>query len=84
MNTPFIYGKLATGENFTNREKETNHLVQNFLSGTNTMLISPRRWGKSSLVLKSANEAFLQDKSIRIVMLDLFNVRSEEEFYKIL
>jgi len=84
MKTPFIYGKLATGENFTDREKEKAQLVRNFLSGTNTMLISPRRWGKSSLVMKSGNEAALQDKSVRIVMLDLFNIRSEEEFYKAL
>ena len=30
METPFIFGKIATEKNFTDREKETADLVQNF------------------------------------------------------
>ena len=48
--TPFIFGKIATEKNFTDRELETATLVQNFSSLINTIIISPRRWGKSSLV----------------------------------
>lgn len=84
METPFIYGKLALGKNFTDREKERERLRQNFLSGTNTILISPRRWGKSSLVSKAANEATEKDPSLVAVHIDLFNIRSEEEFYRTL
>ncbi len=84
METPFIFGKLAIGENFTDREVEQKRLVQNFRSGTNTVLISPRRWGKSSLVHKSAVEAEKEDQDLIIVFIDLFNIRSEEEFYKCL
>ncbi len=84
MKTPFIYGKLATDENFTNREKELEKLEQNFLSGTNTILISPRRWGKSSLVLKAINEVKKKNNSIIVVSIDMFNIRSEDEFYRIL
>jgi uncharacterized protein len=84
MDTPFIYGKLAVGENFTDREDERMRLVQNFLSGTNTILISPRRWGKSSLVLKAASEVQDPDQNILIVFIDLFNIRNEEDFYKAL
>ncbi len=46
METPFIFGKIATEKNFTDREKETAELVQNFTSLNNTIIISPRRWGK--------------------------------------
>jgi hypothetical protein len=84
METPFIYGKLAVEENFTDREDEKARLIQNFLSGTNTILISPRRWGKSSLVLKAAKETEEMDQGIIITVIDLFNIRSEEEFYKAL
>ena len=49
METPFIFGKIATEKNFTDREMETANLVQNFTSLINTIIISPRRWGKSSL-----------------------------------
>ena len=81
METPFIFGKIATEKNFTDREKETAELVQNFTSLNNTIIISPRRWGKSSLVNKAAKLAMAQDSNLRICHIDLFNVRSEEHFY---
>ena len=79
METPFIFGKIATEKNFTDREKETADLVQNFTSLINTIIISPRRWGKSSLVNKAAKLAMAQDSNLRICHIDLFNVRSEEK-----
>jgi hypothetical protein len=84
METPFIFGKIATAQNFTDREKETSELVQCFTSLINTIIISPRRWGKSSLVNKAAQLAMQQDTDLRIAQLDLFNVRSEEHFYALL
>lgn len=84
MGTPFIYGKLALEQNFTNRTKEIGYLIQNFTSLTNTILISPRRWGKSSLVLKAARLAQKKDKSLKFCFIDLFNVRTEEQFYQLL
>jgi uncharacterized protein len=74
----------SSEKNFTDRKDELVHLSRNFLSGTNTILISPRRWGKSSLVKKVSGEVTKTNKSIRIVSLDMFNIRSESDFYKIL
>lgn len=79
-----MFGKLATDQNFTNRKAEIIKLKQNFISGINTMLISPRRWGKSSLVKKAGIEVEAEQKNIRIIYLDMFNIRTEEEFYKCL
>lgn len=84
MDTPFIFGKIATNENFTDREQETDSLIQNFKSLINTIIISPRRWGKSSLVNKAAQLAMAQDDKLRICHIDLFNVRNEEHFYSLL
>ncbi len=84
MYTPFVYGKLVQGKNFTNRENELARLKQNFISGINTILISPRRWGKSSLVKRAGDEVLGTTKSVRIVHLDMFNIRTEEDFYKYL
>jgi len=81
METPFVFGKLAVEQNFTNREKERKRLIGNFSGLINTVLISPRRWGKSSLVQKSALEAKSADKSLRFCFLDAFNIRTEEQFY---
>jgi AAA+ ATPase superfamily predicted ATPase len=77
---PFVFGKLATEEAFTNRTEELNYLLQNFQSGINTILISPRRWGKSSLVLKATEK--IESRKIRTCSFDMFNTRSQEEFYE--
>lgn len=81
MDAPFVFGKIATNLNFTDREKETSHLVDNFKSLINTIIISPRRWGKSSLVYKAATVAQKEDPSLRVCTVDLFNVKTEEQFY---
>ena len=84
MKTPFVFGRIAKDENFTDREVETSHLAGNFRSLINTIIISPRRWGKSSLVERAAGMAVKKDKSLRICRIDLFSIRSEEQFYVIL
>jgi len=81
MKTPFVFGRLAKEDNFTDRKEEMEHLVTNFKSLINTILISPRRWGKSSLVFKAAAIAMEEDSDLRVCRVDLFNVRSEEQFY---
>lgn len=84
MDTPFVFGRIATGENFTDRIDETKLLVTHFKSLINTIIISPRRWGKSSLVQKASDLAMIEDQELRICHIDLFNVRNEEEFYRTL
>lgn len=79
---PFVYGKIAGDMEFTNRTKDTAHLIQNFEAGINTILISPRRWGKSSLVAHVSKALVRKNKKIKVCHLDLFSIRSEEEFYE--
>lgn len=81
MKTPFVFGRIATAENFTDRKLETAQLSTQFKSLINTIIISPRRWGKSSLVQRAADIALGEDPNLRICHIDLFNVRSEEDFY---
>lgn len=50
----FVFGVAVDDYNFTDREQETQQLRGNFEAGINTILISPRRWGKTSLVKKAA------------------------------
>ncbi len=82
MKSPFLYGKIASGETFTDRENEQERLAHNITSHLNTILISPRRWGKSSLVAKVGQQLEVKRKDVRFCFLDLFNVRSEREFYE--
>lgn len=83
MNTPFLYGRIAENENFTNRKKEAEFLLRNFRGLTNTIIISPRRWGKTSLVHKVAQLISKEDKNTLICQVDIFNCRTEEEFYTV-
>jgi len=82
METPFVFGKIASDKNFTDRKIETERLALNFISSVNTILISPRRWGKSSLVAKAADIASKKSRNIKFCFIDLNNVRSEEQFYQ--
>ena len=79
---PFIFGKSSDLINFTDREEESFRLEMNFKSLINTTIISPRRWGKTSLVDNVAEKIRAENKNIKICMLDVFNVRSEPEFYE--
>lgn len=82
MQTPFNFGRAVKNESFTNREQEIKKLVSNFENRVNTIIISPRRWGKSSLVEKVA--AQVRSKTVKVAKIDLFGMRSEEEFYNAL
>jgi uncharacterized protein len=81
MENPFVFGKVITGEHFLDREKEQERLQHNILSGINSMLVSPRRWGKSSLVRQVAERIQNENSSIRFCFIDIFNIRKEEDFY---
>ena len=74
---PFIFGKSSDLVNFTDREEEIFRLEMNFKSLINTMVISPRRWGKTSLVENVAEKVRTENKKIKVCMLYILSVRSE-------
>ena len=80
--SPFQFGTLATEENFIDRTEDRALLKQLLASHINVMLISPRRWGKSSLVKKAMTELSEEDKEVRICYIDAFSIGSEAEFYR--
>lgn len=47
---PFVYGEIVTAAAFADREAERDRLTRDLASGQKVFLISPRRYGKSSLV----------------------------------
>lgn len=79
MKKPFVYGMSVEGNNFTDREKETKRLRLDFENGVNVILISPRRMGKTSLVKKVCSE--ITNPKIKVVMMDIYDCRSEYDFY---
>lgn len=81
MENPFVFGKIITGDHFLDRDKEQERLQRNIHSGINSMLVSPRRWGKSSLVRQVAERIQHEDSSVKFCFIDMYNIRKEEDFY---
>ena len=81
MEAPFVYGRIADDLNFTDRKNEVALLTQNFKNLINTVIISPRRWGKTSLVNKCAKLLSEENKNTQVCQVDIFNCRTEEQFY---
>lgn len=75
---PFVFGVRVEGDTFTDRKEETKRLKMNFLYGVNTILISPRRMGKTSLVEKVSS--MVECESLKIAKIDAFGCRSENDF----
>ena len=83
MEIPFVYGKIVADNDFTDREEETRRLVANIFSQTNTAIISPRRWGKSSLVNKAIESVSKSDRSILFVKINAFKCETPQDFYEL-
>ena len=50
MRNPFVYGEVVPAAAFVNRTDELDRLVGDLAAGQKVFLISPRRYGKSSLI----------------------------------
>jgi hypothetical protein len=75
---PFTFGDLAFDESFTDREDEVRELAADMRNGQNVLLYAPRRYGKSSLVLRAAQDA-LREK-VLVGYCDLMRTPTKERF----
>jgi len=50
MQNPFVYGEVVPASAFVDRVDELDHLVEDLAAAQKVFLISPRRYGKSSLI----------------------------------
>ena len=78
VDNPFRYGELVSGEFFTNRVEELAELEQDLGSGQNVVIISPRRFGKTSLILVVIER--LRKKGVLVAYLDLFGTPTKASF----
>lgn len=81
MRKPFVYGELAEDENFIDRIDDRRQLKTFLCNGINVTLISPRRWGKSSLVKATMKEIMAERSDTVVCFIDAFRLNSETEFY---
>ncbi|OQA17547.1 MAG: Archaeal ATPase [Firmicutes bacterium ADurb.Bin354] len=72
---PFKFGTVVDGIYFTDREDEQSELGSYLKSENHVIIISPRRFGKTSLIKK-----ILAGSGRRFIYLDMQLVLSEEDF----
>ena len=75
---PFTFGALALDEAFTDREDELKELAVDIRNGQDVLVFAPRRYGKSSLVLRAAQEALA--KGVLVAYCDLMKTPTKERF----
>ena len=85
MENPFKFGTIVEAEYFTDRVREVAYIGQFLRSANHLVVISPRRFGKSSVVNKAVNESgrksiFLNLQSVTSVT-DL-SAKLLREFFK--
>jgi hypothetical protein len=56
MQNPFVYGEIVPSEAFADRVAELERLIEDLAAGQKIFLISPRRYGKSSLIRRALSE----------------------------
>ncbi len=75
---PFPIGVPVTGVELADRQTELETILRETLAGSRLFLISPRRYGKTSLLLESRNR--LQARNIPVAYVDLYQATSLAHF----
>ncbi|MGD0697035.1 MAG: hypothetical protein ABSB82_19630 [Terriglobia bacterium] len=78
MENPFVFGEIVDQERFIDREREMRELIRDTTDGQKIFLLSPRRFGKSSLVALAF--LMLRKRHIRTVILPVTSYASYSQF----
>jgi hypothetical protein len=78
MENPFVFGEIIDDANFVNRTEELSHLIRDLADGQKVFLLSPRRFGKSSLVAMALLR--LKKRHIHTVSLTVSSYSSYTQF----
>src|SRR5829696_7986670 len=74
---PFRFGPLALDEAFTDRQGEIDALVADARNGQDVVVFAPRRYGKSSLIWRVAQELVRED--ILVAQVDLMRTPTKDQ-----
>lgn len=76
---PFRYGDLALDDAFTNRGGELAALCADMRNGQNVVIFAPRRYGKSSLIWRAAQE-LVGSGDVLVAQVDVMRASTKERF----
>jgi len=81
MKNPFIYGQIVSGDDFADREDELKLLHRKLFNAEKVFLISPRRYGKSSLIENTLR--LVKKDGFYTAYIDLYRASSFKEFIEL-
>ena len=86
MENPFKYGTIVDADYFTDRIDEVKYISQFVNSANHLILISPRRFGKSSVVAKAVKQSGRKSITINLQQVTSvadFSAKLLREFFKV-
>lgn len=81
MQNPFHFGSVVTGEDFADRRTELAELGRELADGQHLFLLSPRRYGKTSLVLTLLDR--LRAKGMLVAYMDVFRATTPAQLLEL-
>ena len=84
LRNPFVYQGYVSPVYFCDRTEETAELIANLQNGRNTVLISPRRIGKTGLIKNAFYRILEQEKDVKCLYIDIFATKNQHDFVQLL
>lgn len=81
---PFIYEGYEGPDYFCDRTEETENVISNLQNGRNITLVSPRKIGKTGLILHTFNKIKQLDKNAICIYTDIFHTQNQFDFVQTL
>ena len=81
MSNPFKFGGVVTGEDFADRRQELTELARELADGQHLFLLSPRRYGKTSLIRVLLDR--LRTRGILVAYVDVFRATAPAQFLEL-
>ena len=81
---PFIYEGYEGPDYFCDRTEETENVMSDLRNGRNLTLVSPRKIGKTGLILHTFNKIKQQDKDAICIYTDIFHTQNQYDFVQTL
>jgi uncharacterized protein len=82
MQNPFRFGSVVSGEDFANRRAELAELARELAGGQHLFLLSPRRYGKTSLILTLLNR--LRAHGLLVAYVDVFRATTAMQLMELM
>lgn len=79
IHNPFVVGRYVSDRYFCDRSEETAFLIKQIENGRNVAIISPRRMGKTGLIMHCLNQKEITNRYIPIFV-DIYATTSLPEF----